>query len=386
MGLSRPRTPRRVLQEAKAALLPTARAYLDGVLLEGMPHPPSTPGPLDLLIGPLPRRPNRPPDPFTASRLHELQPVHFQTAPRKHLYMLVLHTLHALTLVSRPDTKWRDLLPPLEGEQPRWASLYSTLVPRPVGDISWRLLHGAVSTGTYLAQFTPIPDTCPFCGVRETLAHVYLECARLQPLFHLLTNLLLRFWLHFSPHLFIYALPIRGLTKWRDLLVNLLLALAKTAIYKTRERRLADGVSCDCGAVFRSSVCSRIRAEFLWAASTDSLDAFEERWALSEVLCSVSPSGSLCHYCCGTTTLEESFHMRVHVPPPRIVHPTACPSYWVLSEEGIVGDTRVWRQVTRRGGRPRESMKPPRSGPPGNSEGWKTTRVEEAHRSGTRQA
>ncbi|CAM4702977.1 unnamed protein product [Lepidochelys kempii] len=103
--------------------------------------------------------------------------------------------------------------------------------------------------------------------------HIYLECARLQPLFRLLTNLLLCFWLHFSPHLFIYALPIHGLTKLRDLLVNLILALAKMAIYKTRERRLADRVSCDCGAIFRSSVRSRIRAEFLWAPSTDSLDA-----------------------------------------------------------------------------------------------------------------
>ncbi|CAM4654041.1 unnamed protein product [Caretta caretta] len=111
--------------------------------------------------------------------------------PRKHLYTLTLHTLHALTLVSRPDTKWRDLLPPLESEQPQWASLYSTLVPRPVGDISWQLLHGAVSTGVFLTQFTPIPDTCPFCNMRETLAHVYLECARLQSLFQLLTNILL---------------------------------------------------------------------------------------------------------------------------------------------------------------------------------------------------
>ncbi|CAM4388025.1 unnamed protein product [Lepidochelys kempii] len=72
MGLSRPRTPRRVLQEVKAALPPAARAYLDLVLLEGTPRPPSTPGLPDLLIGPLPRRPNRPPHPFTASQLHEL--------------------------------------------------------------------------------------------------------------------------------------------------------------------------------------------------------------------------------------------------------------------------------------------------------------------------
>ncbi|CAM4664995.1 unnamed protein product [Lepidochelys kempii] len=96
MGLSRPLTPRRVLQEVKAALPPTARAYLDRVLLEGTPHPPSTPGPPDLLIGLLPRRPNQASHPFTASRLHELQLVHFQTAARKHLYALVFHTLHAL--------------------------------------------------------------------------------------------------------------------------------------------------------------------------------------------------------------------------------------------------------------------------------------------------
>ncbi|CAM4534079.1 unnamed protein product, partial [Caretta caretta] len=228
MGLSRPRIPRRVLQEVKAALTPAARAYLNRALCEGTPRPLSTPGPPDFSVGPLPRRPQQTPQPFTASRLHELQPVSFQIMPRKYLYTLTLHTLHAHTLLSRPNTKWRDLLPPLEGEQPRWASLYSTLVLRPIGDLSWRLLHGAVSTGMFLTRFTPIPDTCPFCNVRETLAHVYLECARLQPLFRLLTNILLRFWLHFSPHLFIYTLPIRGPTKSRDLLVNVLLALAKT--------------------------------------------------------------------------------------------------------------------------------------------------------------
>ncbi|CAM4668086.1 unnamed protein product [Lepidochelys olivacea] len=164
MGFSRPRTPWRILQEVRAALLPTARVYLDRVLHEGASRPPSTPGPLDLFIRLLPRRPNRPPYPFTVSRLHELQPVCFQTVPRKHLDTLMLHTFHVLTLASHPDTKWWDLLLPLEGEEPRWASLYSTLVPRPTGDISWQLLHGAVSTGVYLARFTSIPDTCPFCG------------------------------------------------------------------------------------------------------------------------------------------------------------------------------------------------------------------------------
>ncbi|CAM5138748.1 unnamed protein product [Natator depressus] len=54
MELSRPPTPWRVLQEVRAALPPTARVYLDQVLHEGTPCPPSTPGPPDLFIGPLP--------------------------------------------------------------------------------------------------------------------------------------------------------------------------------------------------------------------------------------------------------------------------------------------------------------------------------------------
>ncbi|CAM5107910.1 unnamed protein product [Eretmochelys imbricata] len=151
-----------------------------------------------------------------------------------------------------------------------------------------------MSTDMHLAQFTPTPEACSFCGVRENLAHAYLECSRLQPLFRLLQNLLLRFWLHFSPHLFLFAHPIRGPTKLRDLLVSLLLALAKVSIYNTRRRRMLDeGVLCDCGAYFHSSLVSRIRAEFHWAASAGSLDSFEEQWVLSGVLCSVSSSGIL---------------------------------------------------------------------------------------------
>ncbi|CAM5113109.1 unnamed protein product [Eretmochelys imbricata] len=59
MGLSRPQTPRRVLQEVKAALTPAARAYLNRALREGAPCPPSTTGPPDLSLGPYPIDPNK---------------------------------------------------------------------------------------------------------------------------------------------------------------------------------------------------------------------------------------------------------------------------------------------------------------------------------------
>ncbi|CAM4665475.1 unnamed protein product [Caretta caretta] len=56
MGLSSLCTPRRVLQEVKAALTPAARAYVSRALCEGAPRPFLTPGPPDLSIGPPPRR------------------------------------------------------------------------------------------------------------------------------------------------------------------------------------------------------------------------------------------------------------------------------------------------------------------------------------------
>ncbi|CAM5078365.1 unnamed protein product [Natator depressus] len=102
----------------------------------------------------------------------------------------MLHTIQFLTLVPHPNTTWWDLLPLNEGEEPHWASLYHTLVPWFTGDISWWLLHEAISTGVYLAQFTNSPDTCPFCSKREILAHIYIGCIRLQARFQLLQKLL----------------------------------------------------------------------------------------------------------------------------------------------------------------------------------------------------
>ncbi|CAM5108120.1 unnamed protein product [Natator depressus] len=67
MGLSSPCTPRRVLQEVKAALTPTAWAYVNRALREGATRPSSTPGPPDLSIGPLPCRSQQTPHPFTAA-------------------------------------------------------------------------------------------------------------------------------------------------------------------------------------------------------------------------------------------------------------------------------------------------------------------------------
>lgn len=78
-----------------------------------------------------------------------------------------------------------------------------------------------------------------------------VECGKLQPLFCLLQDHLLRFSVHLSPYVFCYALPIRGPTNSWDILVNFLLALPKVAIYQTRKK-----------------------AEFHRSSSTDSFNSF----------------------------------------------------------------------------------------------------------------
>ncbi|CAM4594478.1 unnamed protein product [Caretta caretta] len=67
--------------------------------------------------------------------------------------MLMLHTIHFLTHMSYLDTQRQDMLLSKEDEELWLASCYLTLVPWPTRDISWWLLHGAVSTGIFLQWF-----------------------------------------------------------------------------------------------------------------------------------------------------------------------------------------------------------------------------------------
>ncbi|MGH0115687.1 UNVERIFIED_CONTAM: hypothetical protein FKN15_038010 [Acipenser sinensis] len=202
---------------------------------------------------------------------------------------MTLHTLHFLALVSRRDTAWRETLRPPEGVGPQWEALYSPLVSRGAGDLGWRVLHGALASGEILRHFTDSDAACPFCGLSESVAHIYFLCARLRPFFLLLKNLLLQFWLHFSPTLLIFGHPVHGSTKKRDLLVNLLLALARLAIYKTRKRKMIGEGLFDCGAMFRALVRSRINLEHAHSESAGDMATFVDQWALGGVLCTTSP-------------------------------------------------------------------------------------------------
>lgn len=126
----------------------------------------------------------------------------------------------------------------------------------------------------------------PFCQQKTTLACAYLVCQVAAP---------------FLPP----ALHIHGPTKSWDLLVNLLLALARLSIYPTKNSpsiwpectsiRLAQGKPeqvWDCLALLHSCLWVEVH----WSTYTSSLNSFREQWALAGVLCLVSPSSILVIY------------------------------------------------------------------------------------------
>jgi len=293
MGLRTIRIPSRILQEVKMSLPPDCLAYLENPNDGEATLQISINNFVDFKIGPRNRELPQTPPSHNMGRPSGAAKMSFCGLSRKNMYLLVIHSLHYIALVTRWDTPWREILPHPIPSRPCWGSLYLYPTPRTMADLSWRLLHGALSSGAMMRHFTNIPEECCFCGERETIFHMYLQCRNLQPIFLLIKNLLLRFWLHFSPTLFIIGHPVKEQSKSRDLLVNFILTCAKMAIYKTRkakiERNMVEHSSVGLICLLRS----RITSEYKAAEYCNTVQKFKEIWTTNEALCSITPQGTL---------------------------------------------------------------------------------------------
>ena len=155
------------------------------------------------------------------------------------------------------------------------------------------MLHAAVQHNRKLYRLTG-SQVCPFCGLVESVDHVYVLCFRLHSLFVYLKNLLLMFCLHFSPTLLIYGhLVRRGVGRDGDLLVNLLLGLARRAINSSRQRAIDGDVRPDCLPLYRGYVRGWVSLEREHAVSTGAVDAFRARWAPQWLGCVIDPDNHI---------------------------------------------------------------------------------------------
>ncbi len=98
-------------------------------------------------------------------------------------------------------------------------------------------MHGIVATNRHRAHIDPqVGEECPFCGIQETVFHLFFNCSRLQLFFHQLEGYCQILGEFFTPMLFIYG-PKYSRSKMQvQVLLNFIFGQGKLAIWLSRKR------------------------------------------------------------------------------------------------------------------------------------------------------
>ena len=79
-------------------------------------------------------------------------------------------------------------------------------VEKRTADLQWRIVHGVLATNRHAARIDPtVGEGRPFCGIPETLFHVFLQCSWLGSILVLVKNWGLIFLGFFRDSLVIYG-------------------------------------------------------------------------------------------------------------------------------------------------------------------------------------
>jgi len=117
--------------------------------------------------------------------------IDFCTVDGKTLYKCMVKVIHQRNLSIKTDTVWREKLGINSDTQPVWRALYKPPLKKKLGDLQWRILHGAIAVNAFVSILNPtVSDKCPFCLERETIFHCFMDCDRLNPIFDLLSAFL----------------------------------------------------------------------------------------------------------------------------------------------------------------------------------------------------
>lgn len=191
-------------------------------------------------------------------------------------------------LDNKVDTPWRSFLHLDENVKPEWRGLYKPPLTKRVGDIQWRVLHGAIAVNAFISILNPeVSSECPFCFKRETVFHAFMECSRLQPLFDVLRSLFKAFNEAFSKEIFVLGAKYVQKRQIDCQLMNFILGQAKLAIYSSRKNKTEQRPGHNVTVLFSTLIKSRVLIDFNFYKSMDDLISFELKWCSKGVLCSM---------------------------------------------------------------------------------------------------
>lgn len=210
----------------------------------------------------------------------------FSGLHKRALYLACVKTVNFRCLKDVQETKWADFVGADSSPRQSWRSLYKRPIEKRVGDLQWRLVHGILSTNRHLARIDPsVSDRCPFCGVSETLFHVFCQCSRLGPLSVLLKDWGIRFLGKFDIGCFIYGPKYSVANKNKVIILNFLYGAAKLAIWCTRKNRIKGRGGTDPVLMVRGLVMKRLMVEFTYYSLIDDVDSFFAVWGVGSLLC-----------------------------------------------------------------------------------------------------
>lgn len=96
-----------------------------------------------------------------------------ETLGKRAAYHLCMKVSNLHSLVGVKVSRWTEFFG--RGSSPRgcWQSLYKPPIDKRVGDLQWRLIHGAIAANRYLVHLSPdTGEGCPFCSQAETVDHL----------------------------------------------------------------------------------------------------------------------------------------------------------------------------------------------------------------------
>ena len=209
-------------------------------------------------------------------------------AKGKALYQTCVKSLNRKILDKRTDTPWRTVLQVEESFKPQWRAFYKSPLTKKIGDLQWRILHGAVAVNAFVSVLNPdVGQECPFCFSRETVFHAFMQCVRLRPLFAILQMLFVQLHEIFSSETFIFGFKYVQKRRYKCQLINFILGQAKMAIYVSRRNKVEQMSSEDLVLVFSILVRSRILIDFRFYKAMKNLDSFEQTWCHCGALCKI---------------------------------------------------------------------------------------------------
>lgn len=219
---------------------------------------------------------------------------HFSILNRQTLYRACVKTINYQHLKTVRDIKWTTVFESGSSPKGSWRSLYKRPIEKRVGDLQWRVVHGILATNRHKALLNGSDDEgCPFCGVSETVFHIFIECPRLDQILGLMESWSVQFTGNFNQELFIFGPKYLKQKKSKVVLLNFLYGAAKLAIWCTRKNKVEGRENVDAILMMRGFIKKRLIMEYAFYSLINNVNFFFHVWGVDGFLCEADDQGDL---------------------------------------------------------------------------------------------